>query len=336
MVEILNNEQKIYKSFLWRIYPVLTLFIIAPFIAEYLSGSLPVTNLIALIGIAPMYGFGCILIRELVRQTGRGWPSIVAFGAAYGVVEEGIADMSLFNPNFLGYRLLDYGYIESLGMGSFLTTMIISLHTVWSICVPIGLVELIFYKRRTVPWLKKRGLILTAILYIAGITQVHLYFAKDFTAQPFQYGIAVVLSLLFTAIGFYLKPITEEKVSSGTTKSPWIFFAISFSCTSITFLLWMFGYTPLQLPAIVSVLIIIAMDFASLVYIFSSARKEGWSNLHRLALVSGPIITYSWVSFPKLIREQGTEILPIQCALITAFLVLLLFVYSRLKKEENQ
>ena len=50
-----------------------SLFFLAPLLAEYLLGDLPLSNIGALIALAPMYGGGAILIRETVRRSGRGW-----------------------------------------------------------------------------------------------------------------------------------------------------------------------------------------------------------------------------------------------------------------------
>ena len=60
-----------------------------------------------------MYGTGAVFIRELVRHTRRGWPSLILLATAYGFVEEGCVTQSLFNPNYLHLRLLDYGYAPS-------------------------------------------------------------------------------------------------------------------------------------------------------------------------------------------------------------------------------
>jgi hypothetical protein len=40
------------------------------------------------------------LIREVIRHKGGGWPAIVVLAAAYGVIEEGLATQSLFNPDY--------------------------------------------------------------------------------------------------------------------------------------------------------------------------------------------------------------------------------------------
>jgi hypothetical protein len=68
-----------------------------------------------------MYGAGAILIRETVRATGRGWASIVLLACAYGLFEEGFVTQSLFNPNYLHLRLLDFGFLPWLGTALIVT-----------------------------------------------------------------------------------------------------------------------------------------------------------------------------------------------------------------------
>ncbi len=131
------------------------LFFLAPLVAEYLLGDLPITMLSALVVLAPFYGGGALLIRELARRAGRGWPSIVLLALAFGILEEGFTTQSLFNPNYLSLNLhlLQPAYIPALGIGGWWTVFVLALHTVWSICVPIALVEATVPKRATTPWL---------------------------------------------------------------------------------------------------------------------------------------------------------------------------------------
>jgi len=63
----------------------------------------------------PMYGCGALFIREPSRRSGRGWPTILILGVACGVVEEGLGNMSLFNPNFYEQHLLSYGNLFGVG-----------------------------------------------------------------------------------------------------------------------------------------------------------------------------------------------------------------------------
>jgi hypothetical protein len=64
--------------------------------SNHLAG-LPITFLFALVLLAPLYGGGALLIRELARGAGRGWPTILLLALAYALLEEGITTMSLLN-----------------------------------------------------------------------------------------------------------------------------------------------------------------------------------------------------------------------------------------------
>ena len=62
--------------------PAVVLFLLAPLVSEFLLGDLPLTMLPALIVLAPMYGGGALVIREVVRRTGRGWPTLMMLALA--------------------------------------------------------------------------------------------------------------------------------------------------------------------------------------------------------------------------------------------------------------
>jgi hypothetical protein len=83
---------------------VVGLLVVSPIAAEYLSGS-QVFNPLVLLGylgiFIPLYGTVAVLIREVTRRTGRGWPTIRLLGAAFGFIQAGLIDQSLFNPGYL-------------------------------------------------------------------------------------------------------------------------------------------------------------------------------------------------------------------------------------------
>jgi hypothetical protein len=57
-----------------RVAPAVGLFLLAPLVGEYLLGNLSIRDIVALLFLAPMYGGGALLIREVARRTGRGVP----------------------------------------------------------------------------------------------------------------------------------------------------------------------------------------------------------------------------------------------------------------------
>ena len=323
-------------AFLRRILPAILLVFIAPIIAEYLVGDFPVEQVSVLAFIGPMYGFGALFIRELVRRTGRGWPTMIALAFVYGVLEEGVVDQSLFNPNFLNAHLLDYGFIPKLGMGAVLTAFILNLHVIWSICAPIALVELLFVKRRTEPWLRNIGLGVSAVLYVAGATMITLNFLRRFSARPFQYGIVAMLVGIGLAFAFLLfRPGEGSPTLPGTTPSPWLMGAFAFVGTSIAMLLFQHGKA-WHVPAAVTVLTILLLDVGALAYIFTSARRGGWSNMHRFALVAGALLTYCWSGFYTLVSLNGPTTISSHAGLVAGFIALLAFLWWKLRGESTE
>src|SRR5271154_6619819 len=122
-------------------WPAAALFFTAPLVAEFLLGNLPIQLLPALIVLAPMYGGGALLIRELTRRAGRGWPTILLLGVAYAIIEEAFTTQSLFNPHYLGLHLLTHAWIPSLGISAWWTLFMLNIHPFWSIGVSIALAE---------------------------------------------------------------------------------------------------------------------------------------------------------------------------------------------------
>jgi hypothetical protein len=96
-----------------RIMPLLVLFVLAPLVAEVLLGA-TLSCIGGLLPVSLLYGGGAVLIRELARRRG-GWGSIALLGAAYGIVEEGLAIQSLFNPNLFNAGMSGGGHSSTIG-----------------------------------------------------------------------------------------------------------------------------------------------------------------------------------------------------------------------------
>jgi hypothetical protein len=138
-------------------------------VAEFLLGNIPGTMLASLVILAPLYGGGALLIRELTRRAGRGVPTMLVLGVAYGLVEEGITTQSLFNPDYVHAHLLDSGFIPALGIAGPWTLSVLSLHAIWSVTASIVVAEALVPSQRTTPWLRTPGLVVTSVLFAIGL-----------------------------------------------------------------------------------------------------------------------------------------------------------------------
>src|SRR5690625_405723 len=152
-----------------RFAAVLTLVLLAPFTGELLLGNLPADPAgwaVMLIPLILLYGGGALLIREVARRLGRGYPTMLLLAIAYGLIEEGFVIGTLFNPDYLGLSLLDHGWVPALGTSPIWSIYVVGIHSVWRILVPIVLTEHLFPARARPPWLGSPGLALALLVYL--------------------------------------------------------------------------------------------------------------------------------------------------------------------------
>lgn len=278
-----------------RYLPVLTLFILSPWVAEVLFGATPFSRIGALLVVAPLYGGGAILIRELARRRGPGWGQIFLLGAAYGIIEEGLAIQSIFNPNLFNAGLLGG---RALGINWVWSLWTIGYHIVYSIGIPILLAELLFPARRRESWLGRVGMIVAGVLYVLGLLAIAAIYrfavAPDFQPPLMLNLFAALVAILLVVAALTQPARTLENRSNkydGKVPSPWIISLLGFLMAT----LW-FGLLNLPQPlrsgawVLIPVILDIALliGFASLIQRWSS--HEAWNDLHRLALIFGPLI----------------------------------------------
>jgi hypothetical protein len=281
---------------------------LAPLVAEFLLGDLPIKLLPALIVLAPFYGGGALLIREITRRAGRGWPTIWLLALAYGIIEEAFTTQTLFNPNYmhLNLHLLDSAYIPALGIGAWWTIFVLALHTVWSISVPIALIEATVPRRASTPWLGNWGLAVIVVLYLAGTVAVTSrgFQTDHFLATPAQFAASAAIVVLLVIVGFRLPgPRKADVAQSGaqSVPSPWLFGFIALAAGSAILLVpkaWDWW----------AAAIILALELGVAVLVLYFSRRTGWQPAHKLALAAGAALSYAWHAFIQTPVVGGTGI----------------------------
>jgi hypothetical protein len=251
-----------------------------------------------------MYGGGALLIREITRRFGRGWPTIFALALAYAIVEEAFLDQTLFNPNYLGLNLhlLEHGYIPALGIGAWWTVFVLTLHTVWSISTSIALAEALAPDRSTTPWLGRIGLAVASVLFLLGAGAVTLISIRQdhshFMASVPQFISAGVIAMTLIAAAFRL-PRTAAPILAGTVPNPWLVGAAALAAGSLFLVVppdwgwWAFAAC-------------LALDLGAIVAIWAWSRHSGWNGSHRLALAAGAVLAYAWHAFVQTPVVPGT------------------------------
>jgi hypothetical protein len=271
-----------------RLLPVAGLFLLSPFVGEFLLGNVPSTELLALPFLAPMYGGGALLVREIARRTGRGWPAMLLLAAAYGTLEAGLIDQSLFNPPELE-GVTPGAYVPALGFSAANALAFVGGHVIWSIGAPIAIVEsFVPAKEREAPWLGRIGLAVVALIYLGGSWLIfdEIHSTEGFLASPGQLiGVAAVAAM-FVVLAFVLPK--RRPAIDRTAPKWWLVGVLALGVSS--------AYV-LRPESWLGVVLGLAALAVSAYVLDRWSRCAGWGAPHRLAVASGLLLTYAWLGF---------------------------------------
>jgi len=314
-----------------RVGPAIALYFFAPLVAEFLLGDFPVTMLWLVLLLGPMYGGGAILIREVVRRTGRGWPSIVLLGLAYGIVEEAFTTESLFDPGYVDAHLLDKGFVPALGIAIPWTILVLTIHTVWSIGTPIALAEGLTPTRRTTPWLRTPGLVVAAVLFTVGsvATAAGSYHNDRFVTPWPRLLVAGLFAVALVVVALRLPRRAESTAPSvkaapvGAAPSPWLVLGAALVAGGLFM-------AADKLPTWVGVAVAVLDLTAAVLAVATWSRRTGWDARHRLALASGALLVYAAHSFTTHpLDGDGPVVTPVSHAVFAAAAVVLIAIEVR-------
>jgi hypothetical protein len=205
----------------FRRHPVLLLLAFTPGIPEYLSGSSSTALLVAsppvfflFLGLnLGLYGPGVLLVREAWVRWGRGWGALLLLGAAYGLLEEGTALSTLFNPNASVVGGLGH-YGRALGVNWVWLIGVLGVHIVLSVGVPILLLGLALPETRGRSLLSRPetgvavGVYATDVVLLALISN---YWRVEFAGIVGAAAVALLLGVGAARLPRgWLNPPTEE------------------------------------------------------------------------------------------------------------------------------
>jgi hypothetical protein len=318
-----------------RLFPVLSLFLLSPLIGEYLLGSLPMSMIAILPLMAAMYGSGALLIREVARRMGKGWPSIVLLATAYGFIEEGFITQSLFNPNYMHLRLLDFGYIPLLGTAVPWLIFVISIHVIWSISVPIGLTEILYGDKRMERWLGPVTIPLFALIFLAGSTLIAVFTYKQvpfIAPAPQLIGNGVVVMALIAAALVWPKPM---KSGGKPAPHPVILFGAALLSGSGLMMIEHLGPALAHWPWTVGVALLLVCELAFVAFMAAFTPGRAWTAVQRFALMAGGLLVYVWVGFMTDMELHGQADLPAHFGIAVAFILLSAVAGGRAFRARN-
>ncbi len=122
------------------------LALMSPTIAELLSGSSPPLeffNPFSFALLLGLYGTGVLVAREISVRWNLGWAGVVVLGVAYGILEEGVAVKSFFDPMWMDLGGLgEYG--RYIGTNWVWAVWLTIYHASVSITLPIIILNIIY------------------------------------------------------------------------------------------------------------------------------------------------------------------------------------------------
>jgi hypothetical protein len=275
--------------------PLFLLLLLSPAIAELLTSSSPPVEFFAPFGLVVMvslYGSGALLVRELLLRWRKGWPSLLALGAAYGIIDEGLMVKSFFNPQHPDLGILGI-YGRWGGVHWVWAVELTMFHAVFSIALPVLLVRLIFPEQSQQPWLGRRGWAFwSMVLVLVTLTGLVLFPSQP---PPGPYVLALLTVTLLITLARWL-PGRPCPPSPGSVSRPIHFWLLGLLSTlAFFFTLWVVPSTGIHPLASILISLLLAGSVTAR-WLRMSGNALAWGNPHRFALVAGGLSFYILLS----------------------------------------
>lgn len=305
-----------------RLLLMIGLFLLSPISAEYLIGYAestyhPQEMMWGLLILAPLYGSVALLIREIARRTGRSWPTMLLLSAAFGLIQAGLIDQSLYNPHYGADLNIPYWdeerlptWLTQFGISGNLVLDFVTTHVVWSFAAPIAVVECCAPRIANRPWLGRIGIFLMISLYLtaaAFIFDDHLR-VTGFMATKAQLVTTAACALLLGIIAF-LVPVHSTK-HKGYVPAPWLLAAFALAILALHI------FSSPDWTGVSASLLAFAGS-ATLIAIWSG--RAAWTNSHVLGVAVAALIANALTSF--IIQPAGEPALAVKYAVNTVMLL---------------
>jgi hypothetical protein len=312
------------------------LLVLSPISAEYLIGygestGRPLELLAGLLILAPLYGTVAVLIREITRRTGRGWPTILLLSAAFGVIQAGLIDQTLFDnevdpdgPDWATQALVTL--IPGLGVDAASLLNYVGGHVIWSFAAPIAVVESCAPRIANRRWLGPVGIGVMVLLWALSAALIFNDTAADSTASPAQLIGAATVAITLMAAAFTVRPVRPQ--SSAKPPSWWLVGGVTGAAWCASQLLpatWV-GVT-------VNVVAMVVLSWLLLRW----SRRQGWGRQHILAAAGSALVVRAVLSF--LVEPLGDNVdftvkYAVNAAMLGGVAALLLMAAHRLRRQE--
>jgi hypothetical protein len=281
-----------------RILQVVALMVLAAICAESVAAydettGRPLELALGILFFAPLYGGPAVLIRETARRARLGWPAMLPMAAAFGLLEAGVIDQSLFSTDYRGIEAWEEWrrgtLVEPLGLSAYLAQTFVVGHVIYSLCAPIAIVEALRPADAHEPWLGRRGLVVVAVLYLAVAAVV---LGDHLANEPSHASAGQVVGALVVAAGLVAGGVVlgRRAPRPGRAGAPrlWVVLAVSFAAASLH------GAVEATWLGVAQAAAILALGA---VLLARASRGSGWGLEHVAAVAAGALLSLAALAF---------------------------------------
>ena len=290
-----NQTAPVHKGVRYR-GAIWTLILLAPFLAEVLSGSTRLNGLFVYLPEVMVWGVGALLCRELVRRWRAGGTSLLLLGLALAVAEEFLIQQTSIAPIPFPGSHAEYGRVWGVNLVYLL--FMLGFESVWVVVVPVQVTELMFPTRRREPWLRTKGLIACCVVFLLGCRIAWYGWTQQarprLNAPPYHPPMGLllvgVLSILcLVGLAYLLRGVGQVTTDDRRGTVPvWVAGSTAF----VTGMGWFFVITQIFIPKPVQPYgLVTGLGIAWALVTFALFRvwtsRGGWSPMHGWAASFG-------------------------------------------------
>jgi len=310
--------------------PIITLLLLSPAIGELLSGSAPPLEFFSPIGFVlfvGLYGIGVLIVRELSIKWKKGWGSILLLGAAYGIIEEGLAVKSFFDPNWMDLGILGT-YGRWLGVNWVWSVCLTIFHTIYSIAIPILIFSLLFPALKNKRLLGDKGLLVCIIIFLFDVGFIY-FFLTPYQPNTLLYFITMIIVAALVIAAWNVKAgyVTAKNLMP-LVQPKW--FGFVGAAFGFLFFFIMYGIPNLVPIPLIPVILEGLLCLTVLMFIIKYSGYTKNSS-HKLAFTGGLLSPLIFLAFIHEINGIfGMSLVAI------FFIIFLFYIRKRIKKEDYE
>jgi hypothetical protein len=278
------------------------LLVCGPVVVDLLFGATQLSSIVALVPEVLTYGCAAVLIRGLARRSGAGWPTVILWAVAFALVAECLIVQTSLAP--LGGPHPGWG--RALGVNWPYLLWALGYESVWGIAISIQLTDLLFPSHRGRPWPSGRGLGLLAAVFVLGSVSTWFNYTRVVAPRLLHHpiyhpppvtlaaGLAAGMLIALGSRSARWVPQAAVMANGRWLPSPAGVGLAAFVAGGLWFALtvWPQSVTAVSahVPADVPLVLAGITATAAMAVLHRWSQASGWSDQHRLALITGALI----------------------------------------------